>query len=219
VPSAGRRFRSVAPGSRDRRSGADLARSVRPGCGRAHGRQFSGNPSPCHPDPARASGPATGCLARAQPLASRGLHAPRRRRARRRDGGLLSAEHHLPLPAGRSSRRGGAGPVPGNLRSALVAEEETARFEPALWRNAAVCVHIIEAADSPEVTGSNPAAATSKGPGNRAFLFTAQIDDPNSASALASIVIDSPTTVPPTSPCASVQARGLETEPSERSST
>jgi hypothetical protein len=73
------------------------------------------------------------------------------------------------------------GPVPGNLRSALVAEEETARFEPALWRNAAVCVHTIEAADNPEVAGSNPAAATSKGPGNRAFPFRAQIDAPDVA--------------------------------------
>jgi hypothetical protein len=31
-------------------------------------------------------------------------------------------------------------------------------------------VYIVEAAHNPEVAGSNPAPATAKGPGNRAFL-------------------------------------------------
>jgi hypothetical protein len=50
------------------------------------------------------------------------------------------------------------------------------------------------------------------------FPFRAQIDDPNSASALASIVIDPPTTVPPTVALRLSTSPGLETEPSARSS-
>ena len=41
--------------------------------------------------------------------------------------------------------------------------------EPAFRRNEAERVYTIEAAHNPEVAGSNPAPATDKGPGNRAF--------------------------------------------------
>ena len=43
--------------------------------------------------------------------------------------------------------------------------------EPAFRRNEAEHVYTIEAAHNPEVAGSNPAPATQKGPGNRAFLL------------------------------------------------
>ena len=42
--------------------------------------------------------------------------------------------------------------------------------ERAFRRNTAEGVYRIEAAHNPEVAGSNPAPATQKGPGNRAFL-------------------------------------------------
>jgi hypothetical protein len=45
--------------------------------------------------------------------------------------------------------------------------------EPAFRRNTAERVYAIEAAHNPEVAGSNPAPATRKGPGNRAFLLLA----------------------------------------------
>jgi predicted Ser/Thr protein kinase len=44
-------------------------------------------------------------------------------------------------------------------------------LELALRRNAAARVCSLEAAHNPEVAGSNPAPATSKGPGNRAFCL------------------------------------------------
>jgi hypothetical protein len=44
----------------------------------------------------------------------------------------------------------------------------------AFLRNMTERVYAIEAADNPEVAGSNPAPATSKGPGNGAFLFLRQ---------------------------------------------
>jgi hypothetical protein len=43
--------------------------------------------------------------------------------------------------------------------------------ELAFRRNTAACVYTIEAAHNPEVAGSNPAPATHKGPGNRAFVL------------------------------------------------
>ena len=43
--------------------------------------------------------------------------------------------------------------------------------DPAFRRNEAERVYIIEAADNPEVAGSNPAPATAKGAGNGAFRF------------------------------------------------
>jgi hypothetical protein len=43
--------------------------------------------------------------------------------------------------------------------------------ESAFRRNTAEPVYRIEAAHNPEVAGSNPAPATFKGPGNRAFAF------------------------------------------------
>src|SRR6266516_6653144 len=46
--------------------------------------------------------------------------------------------------------------------------------EAAFRRNTAERVYTIEAAHNPEVAGSNPAPATYKGPGNRAFLFASR---------------------------------------------
>ena len=43
--------------------------------------------------------------------------------------------------------------------------------DPAFRRNEAERVYIIEAAHNPEVAGSNPAPATSKGPGDGAFHY------------------------------------------------
>jgi hypothetical protein len=43
--------------------------------------------------------------------------------------------------------------------------------DSAFQRNTAERVYTIEAAHNPEVAGSNPAPATSKGLGNSAFLF------------------------------------------------
>jgi hypothetical protein len=43
--------------------------------------------------------------------------------------------------------------------------------EPAFRRNTAAWVYTIEAAHNPEVAGSNPAPATSEGPGDGAFLL------------------------------------------------
>jgi hypothetical protein len=47
-------------------------------------------------------------------------------------------------------------------------------LEPAFRRNTAAGVDTIEAAHNPEVAGSNPAPATQKGPGNRAFSLEAK---------------------------------------------
>jgi hypothetical protein len=47
-------------------------------------------------------------------------------------------------------------------------------IEAAFRRNGAACVDAVEAAHNPEVTGSNPAPATYKGLGNRAFLFASR---------------------------------------------
>jgi hypothetical protein len=142
VSSAGRRFRSFAPGSRDRRSGADRARSVRPGCGRAHGRQFSGNPAPCDPDPAARA------ARRQEAWRENDRLQPRPPRllvdaalAAETEAYLQPSITFLSPPKGVVHEETPLGPVPGNLRSALVAEEETARFEPALWRNGGMRTH------------------------------------------------------------------------------
>jgi hypothetical protein len=55
------------------------------------------------------------------------------------------------------------------------AGEERSRLEPAFLRNHAACVYTFEAAHYPEVAGSNPAPATSRGPGNGAFRLQGRL--------------------------------------------
>jgi hypothetical protein len=87
--------------------GAVEARLIRPGCCRASSARRCWDPAPCDPHSATRAGKRARSLARERPLARGGVPSPRRRHARRRDGGVRPAEHHVLVSRGRdwSTRR------------------------------------------------------------------------------------------------------------------